>query len=68
MLDDVLPLLRCPVCAAALHRAGPAVRCPAGHSFDVARSGYVSLLPGGAGTADTAQMVAARDRFLSAGH
>lgn len=68
MLDDVLPLLRCPVCRADLSRSGPAVRCPAGHSFDVARQGYLSLLPGGAGTADTAEMVAARSRFLSAGH
>lgn len=68
MLDDVLPLLRCPVCALGLRREGGAVRCAAGHSFDVARSGYLSLLPGGAGTADTAAMVAARDRFLSAGH
>ena len=49
----------------------PAVlRCPAGHSFDIARQGYVNLLPGGArpGTADTAGMVAARAAFLSAGH
>jgi len=68
VLDDVLPLLRCPHCSQPLRREGAAVRCPAGHSFDVARQGYLSLLPGGAGTADTAQMVAARDRFLSAGH
>ena len=46
------------------------VRCPAGHSFDVARQGYLSLLPGDArlGSADTAAMVAARERFLGAGH
>ena len=68
MLDDVLPLLCCPVCGQALDRQGAAVRCPDGHSFDVARQGYLSLLPGGAGTADSAEMVAARDRFLSAGH
>jgi 23S rRNA (guanine745-N1)-methyltransferase len=68
VLDDVLPLLACPHCAARLARAGGAVRCAAGHSYDVARQGYLTLLPGGAGTADTADMVAARDRFLSAGH
>ncbi len=68
MLDDVLPLLRCPVCAAPFAREERAVRCPAGHSYDVARQGYLSLLPGGAGTADSADMVAARDRVLSAGH
>jgi len=41
-----------------------------GHSFDVARHGYVNMLPGDArpGTADTAAMVDARARFLEAGH
>jgi SAM-dependent methyltransferase len=67
VLDDVLPLLACPHCEGALARTAGTVRCPAGHSFDVARQGYLSLLPGGAGTADTADMVAARDRFLAGG-
>jgi 23S rRNA (guanine745-N1)-methyltransferase len=70
VLDDVLGFLRCPHCGAALARPAGAVRCPAGHSFDVARQGYLSLLPGDAelGSADTAEMVAARERFLDAGH
>jgi 23S rRNA (guanine745-N1)-methyltransferase len=36
----------------------------------VAKQGYVNLMPGGAspGTADTAEMVAARAHFLTAGH
>jgi 23S rRNA (guanine745-N1)-methyltransferase len=70
VLEDVLPVLRCPHCGATLARQGGAVRCAAGHSFDVARQGYLSLLPGDAelGSADTAEMVAARDRFLDAGH
>ena len=70
MLEDVLPVLRCPHCGARLARQGGAVRCAAGHAFDVARQGYLSLLPGDAvlGSADTAQMVAARERFLDAGH
>jgi 23S rRNA (guanine745-N1)-methyltransferase len=69
-LDDLLPLLRCPHCSAGLERAGEAVRCEAGHSFDVARQGYLSLLgrEGTAHTGDTAEMVAARERFLRAGH
>ena len=47
-----------------------ALRCGRGHSFDIARQGYVNLMPGGArpGTADTAGMVAAREAFLGAGH
>jgi 23S rRNA (guanine745-N1)-methyltransferase len=64
-LGEALDLVRCPVCAAALAEAGGAVRCPAGHSFDVARQGYVNLVPG---AADTAAMVEARDAFLDAGH
>jgi 23S rRNA (guanine745-N1)-methyltransferase len=70
MLADVLPLLRCPHCGRTLAAGEVSVRCPAGHSFDLARQGYLSLLPGDArlGSADTAAMVAARERFLGAGH
>jgi len=65
----VLDLLRCPHCGRALRRSGAAVRCDRGHSFDVARQGYLSLLPGDArrGSADTAAMVAARAALLDAG-
>jgi 23S rRNA (guanine745-N1)-methyltransferase len=61
--------LRCPVCGARLALDGRTVRCAAGHSFDVARQGYVNLLPGDArpGTADTPEMVAARVAFLDRG-
>lgn len=40
--------------------------CPGGHRFDVARQGYVSLLPGRGSKhrSDTAPMVAARRRVL----
>lgn len=63
-------LFGCPNCGGDLVRADGALRCAGGHSFDVARQGYVNLLPGGAhtGTADTAEMVAARAQFLSRGH
>ncbi|MEZ0066865.1 23S rRNA (guanine745-N1)-methyltransferase [Streptacidiphilus sp. MAP12-20] len=74
MLHDVTSWLRCPICGAAdddgLTLGQGALRCPAGHSFDVAKQGYANLLPGGAhtGTGDTAAMVAARVDFLGAGH
>jgi len=70
MLPAVVDFLACPYCAAPLVPAGAALACPAGHSFDLARSGYVTLLPRGrrGGGGDTAGMVAARDRFLAAGH
>lgn len=52
-----------------MSEAGRAVSCGNGHSFDLARQGYLNLLPGRArtGTADTAEMVAARAEFLSRG-
>ncbi len=65
-----LPFLRCPVCRAGFVLRGRSLRCAHGHTYDVARQGYVNLLPGGArpGTADTAAMVAAREAFLATGH
>lgn len=71
MFGPVVAALRCPVCRADLHTAAAGLRCPAGHSFDAARSGYVNLLAGlgraGLG-ADDAGAVAARVDFLTAGH
>jgi 23S rRNA (guanine745-N1)-methyltransferase len=62
--------LRCPVCGDALTDAVPgALRCGAGHAFDLARQGYANLLTGRAPAgADTAEMVAARADLLAAGH
>ncbi|MFJ9612078.1 putative RNA methyltransferase [Kitasatospora sp. NPDC101176] len=70
MLQDIEHYLACPLCAQALTRHDRTLRCPAGHSFDLAKQGYVSLLAGDAhtGTGDTAEMVAARADFLAAGH
>lgn len=44
--------------------------CSRGHTMNIARQGYVSLLGRDAGThtADSAGMMAARERFLAAGH
>lgn len=65
-----IELLACPTCGAVLLEGGAALRCAQGHGFDIARQGYVSLLGGGrrATSADTPEMVAARDEFLNAGH
>ena len=61
--------LACPVCGAPLSLEGRTLRCSAGHSFDVARQGYVNLLRGshtGAGEYDRASF-AARRRVFEAG-
>jgi 23S rRNA (guanine745-N1)-methyltransferase len=64
--------LVCPVCRGALRPAGAALRCAAGHAFDVAREGYANLLVTrhrrGRMVGDTAAMVAARASFLARGH
>ncbi len=65
-------VLACPVCTGPLaaEEGGSLVRCPAGHSFDRARQGHVTLLPPGhrAPSGDSAEMVADRVAFLAAGH
>ncbi|MGC5361828.1 putative RNA methyltransferase [Streptomyces sp. DT24] len=67
-LEPFLDLLRCPPCRARLHPDGGTLRCPSGHTFDIARHGYVSLLTGSRATSgDDAAMARARDRFLSTG-
>ena len=48
--------------------AGRALACASGHSFDVARQGYVNLLGGPEpGNADTPAMLAARERVHASG-
>ena len=68
---DAAPL-ECPVCGRALGASGTACTCPSGHSFDIAREGYVNLLAPQHRTrgidGDTAEMLRARRRFLGAGH
>lgn len=65
MRPEAVALLRCPHCRERLTEADSALRCPNGHSFDIARQGYVNLVPA---PGDTAAMVSAREGFLGAGH
>ncbi|KRV51128.1 methyltransferase type 11 [Wenjunlia vitaminophila] len=67
-LEPFLDSLRCPVCRASLRSDRGSLRCPSGHTFDIARQGYVSLLTGARATSgDDAAMVQARNQFLSTG-
>ncbi len=69
MIESVLKALRCPVCRGGLRSESGALRCAAGHSFDLAKQGYANLLTGrGPVSADTAAMVATRAELLAAGH
>ena len=40
-------MLRCPVCNEQLNRVDRTLRCEKGHSFDIAKEGYVNLLRAG---------------------
>ena len=67
-----MSLFICPVCGAPLRREERAYRCGAGHSFDLAREGYVHLLPANrkhsAMPGDDKGMAAARRAFLDKGY
>lgn len=68
MHPDVVAALRCPLEGGDLALDGRTLVCDAGHRFDLARQGYVNLLPGrDPGTADGAAMVAARESVLGSG-
>ncbi len=64
--------LACPLDGAPLHRNASTWRCAAGHSFDIASQSYTHLLPvqkkRSRDPGDSKEMVAARRRFLNAGH
>ena len=62
-------LLTCPHCGGALRENGGSLICSKGHTLNIARQGYVSMLGRDAGThtADTVEMVAARERVLASG-
>ncbi|MBS1143903.1 MAG: methyltransferase protein [Proteobacteria bacterium] len=64
--------LACPLDAEPLRRERSSWRCASGHCFDIAAQGYANLLPvqqkRSRDPGDSKEMVAARRRFLNAGH
>ena len=72
MLADVIDVLADPIDGTQLRDGGDwsTLVSESGHSYDVARQGYVTLA-GGAGlrySGDDANMISARETFLSGGH
>ncbi|TFH73728.1 methyltransferase domain-containing protein [Gammaproteobacteria bacterium LSUCC0112] len=65
-------VLACPMDGLPLTRDTACWRCPTGHSFDIARQGYINLLPvqnkRSKDPGDSKEMVVARQEFLSAGY
>jgi 23S rRNA (guanine745-N1)-methyltransferase len=72
MSNTPFQALACPLDGDVLHKNGNTWRCGVGHSFDIAKQGYVNLLPvqkkRSHDPGDSKEMVAARQRFLNAGH
>jgi 23S rRNA (guanine745-N1)-methyltransferase len=62
----------CPLCHAPLTRSEQSFSCPQRHQFDIAKEGYVNLLPvqhkRSRDPGDSAEMMQARRAFLDAGH
>ena len=77
--ESSVSLFICPLCQSPLQPAADTWRCDGSlnpkqtsHPFDVARQGYVNLLPvqqkKSKAPGDSAASIAARQRFLAAGH
>lgn len=62
----------CPICKNKLHRENASFVCANRHTFDVAKEGYVNLLPvnrkNNLDPGDNREMAAAREQFLSEGY
>ena len=64
-LAFVEDILRCPVCGVSMRVSNAELKCVTGHSFDIARQGYVNLLTNKTfiKNADTAAMINARQQM-----
>lgn len=68
MHPEIVEALRCPIEGGGLVVERRTLRCTAGHTFDLARQGYVNLVAGrDPGTGDDAAMVAAREEVHESG-
>ena len=65
-------LLTCPRCGERLARAGNALQCRVGHSYDIAKEGYINLLlanqKASGSPGDTKEMAVSRRAFLNQGY
>lgn len=69
---DKKSIFNCPVCKGELYYNDKELRCSTGHTYDIARGGYVNLLlanqKGSKAPGDSPDMLRARRRFLTAGY
>lgn len=68
----IAPNYNCPICLTPLVKTENSLVCENSHSFDIAKEGYVNLLPvqlkKSLNPGDDKNMVIARREFLSSGH
>ncbi|GAB2647001.1 methyltransferase domain-containing protein [Gordonia jinhuaensis] len=65
--ENALDILACPLCGNRFEFTGNTLVCTSGHSFDISRKRFVTMLTGG-GTrmrSDTPEMLSARSRVLA---
>ena len=71
-MTDEKSIFRCPVCLVSLHGSVSSLSCHKGHSYDIAREGYVNLLlanqKGSKEPGDSPEMLRARRNFLNSGY
>lgn len=71
-MTDEKSIFRCPVCLGSLHGSGSSLSCHKGHSYDIAREGYVNLIlanqKGSKEPGDSPEMLRARRNFLNSGY
>jgi 23S rRNA (guanine745-N1)-methyltransferase len=67
---DLVAVLRCPVCGDTLALTDRTALCPRNHAYDLAKQGYLNLLPSVSQgiDGDSAAMIGARTVFLGGGH
>jgi 23S rRNA (guanine745-N1)-methyltransferase len=72
VLHEKFTQLTCPLDGLQLQHDGGTLKCERGHSYDIARQGYVNLLPvqqkKSRDPGDSKEMVTARTHFLNAGY
>jgi 23S rRNA (guanine745-N1)-methyltransferase len=67
---DLVAVLRCPACRRGLTLIDRTAKCVSGHAYDLAKQGYLNLVPSASTgiDGDSAAMIGARTVFLGGGH
>lgn len=67
MREEIIALLRCPICRGALARQGGSLVCEKRHCYDISRQGDVNLAPGKRAAFYTRELFLSRARVFESG-